>query len=604
MIRCGFFNSVGSDRLYPAEDMNQPYNLLVSNGVFATQKGTPSNYLQVFTESEMTVRVKAGRGIFADKWFISDTDILLTIEDANSTMTRVDAVVVRVDNSEAVRAASIYVKKGIASAEPQPPTLERTETVKEYALAFITVVARATSITQENILDVRGYTAYCGWVTGLLTQLDTSTLYEQWQAGFDAWFQNVKETLATATLIRSYTSSYTTSRNGETEIPIQIVQYNQNLDILQVFVNGLRMIPTIDYTIDSNEQITLEKDLMKGQQVSFIVYKSIDGSDAETVVSQVVDLQNLVNRTMVTDPTGTTKLRANSGEDVLSKFVAAGRGFHTMYSQNGALNTPPTVGAYRYFGHLTTQSVGSEVGWLFGIAINGTAYVNYLDAGRWRGWKEITNSTQITADNGGAQIEVTDGSSVLTAFENAGTGFHTMYSASGAADTPITGAFRYFGHITGATTGYIFAMSSAGAVFSNYRNGGEWLGWKVLYEKNPATLWEGAYFMNENQTVTPSKPLDQCQHGWVLVWSDYDDATSTKNNYNAVTFCVPKKNASGANWNGSSFMCCLPREVKTDGTFVITAKQVYIYNDKITGFAANNANPANRDVILSAIYEY
>ncbi|MCQ2059801.1 MAG: hypothetical protein MJY71_08260 [Bacteroidaceae bacterium] len=602
-IRCGFFNSVNEDRLYPAEDMNQPYNLLVSNGVFATQEGTPSDYLQVYAESGLTVRVKTGRGIFGDKWFLSDTDILLTIEAANVTLPRIDSVIVQVDRSEEVRAASIYIKKGTASETPVHPQITRSDEIMEYRLADIYVESRTTAISQADITDTRGLSD-CGWVTGLLTQLDTSTLYEQWQAGFDAWFRNVKETLSTATLIRSYTSSYTTSSNGETEIPIQIVQYNQNIDILQVFVNGLRLIPTIDYTIDSNEQITLEKDLMAGQQVSFIVYKSIDGSDAETVVSQVVDLQNLVNRTMVTDPTGTTKLRANSGEDVLAKFVAAGRGFHTMYSQNGALNVPPTAGAYRYFGHLTTQSAGSEVGWLFGIAINGNVYGNYLDAGRWRGWKEITNSTQITADNGGAQIEVTDGTSVLTAFENAGTGFHTMYSASGAADTPITGAFRYFGHITGATTGYIFAMSSAGAVFSNYRNGGEWLGWKVLYEKNPATLWEGAYFMNENQTVTPSKPLDQCQHGWVLVWSDYDDATSTKNNYNAVTFCVPKKNASGGNWNGSSFMCCLPREVKTDGTFVITAKQVYIYNDKITGFAANNANPANRDVILSAVYEY
>lgn len=603
MIRCGFFNSINHDRLYPAEDMNQPYDLLVSNGVFATPQGTPSNQLQVYPESGLTVRVKSGRGIFAHKWFLSDTDILISIEEANSTLPRIDSVIVRVDNSEAVRAASIYIKKGTAAQNPAHPAVTRDDEITEYRLANIYVAARATQITQEDITDTR-WTSDCGWVTGLIQQLDTSTLYEQWQAGFDAWFRDVKETLATSTLIRSYTSAYTTSSDYETEIPIQIVQYNQNLDILQVFVNGLRLIPTIDYSIDSNEQITLEKDLLKGQQVSFIVYKSIDGSDAETVVSQVVDLQNLVDKTMITDPTGSTKIRVGAGEDVLAKFIAAGRGFHTLYSQTTSINAPVGAMQFRYFGHMTAQTTGSETGWLFGMNAQNKVYCNYLNNGSWTGWKEITNSTQITADNGGAQIEVTGISSVLTAFENAGTGFHTMYSVTGATDTPVNGAFRYFGHITGATTGYIFAISSAGSVYSNYRNGGVWQGWKALFEKNQSPLWEGAYFMNENQTVTPSKPLDQCQHGWLLVWSDYDDATSTKNNYNAVTFCVPKKNASGANWNGSSFMCCLPREVKTDGTFVITAKQVYIYNDKITGFAANNANPANRDVILSAIYEY
>ncbi len=596
---CGFFNSINGDRKYNAEQMNNPYSRIVSNGVFAKPDGLPSTDMQVIANAGLSVKVKTGEGIFAGKWAKLDAEMVLNVSNPNPTSPRIDSVIVRIDNSADVRAGSIIYREGVAASNPTPPALENTPYVKEYRLANIKVEANATDISQSKITDCRP-TSECGFVSNLLADSDISATYIQWQAQFDEWFATVKETLSTATLIRSYTSAYTTVTQDEKVIPIQITQFNWSLDILQVFVNGLRLLPDIEYTVNGNESITLAKPVDKNTPVAFVVYKSVDGSEAETVVQQVYELQKL----MITDAAGSTKIRVNAGEDVLQKFIAAGRGVHTLYSQTTSVNIPVSGIQFRYFGHLTAQTVGSETGWLYAMGTTGKVYYNFLNNGTWKGWKEITNSTQITADNGGAQIEVTDTSSVLTAFVNAGIGFHTMYSATGATDTPVNGAFRYFGHITGETTGYIFAMSSAGSVYSNYRNGGVWQGWKVLFEKNQTPLWEGAYFMNENQTVTPTKPLDQCQHGWVLVWSDYDDATSTKNNYNAVTFCVPKKNASGANWNGSSFMCCLPREVKTDGTFVITAKQVYIYNDKITGFAANNANPANRDVILSAIYEY
>lgn len=617
---CGFFNSINGDRKYNAEQMNNPYHRVVSNGVFANANGTSTD-LQVVAVSGMNVKVKVGEGIFADKWAKLDADLPFTVPTAHVTNPRIDSIVVKIDNSEDVRAGSIIYKQGTAASNPTPPALENTVYVKEFRLCNIRVNANATSITQANITDTRP-TSECGFVSNLLADSDVTALFAQWTAQFNewnagkqtefeeweeenkedfqAWFETVRETLSTATLIRSYTSSYTTPTQGETQIPIQITQFNYALDILQVFANGLRLIPEIDYTIDDNETITLTKDLDIGQQVSFIVYKSVDGSEAESVVTQVATLQAL----QLTSNGGGAKYTLTAGQNVLDYFKSLPAGVHTLYAPSTAQGLPVANFAFRFIGHLTVSRGDTSIGWLMAYKSDGKVYVNYLDTGTWKGWKEITNTNQVTADNGGAKIEVTDNSSVLTAFVNAGTGFHTMYSATGATDTPLNGAFRYFGHITGATTGYIFAISSAGAVFSNYRNGGEWLGWKVLYEKNPVPLWEGAYFMNENQTVTPSKPLDQCQHGWVLVWSDYDDATSTKNNYNAVTFVVPKKNASGANWNGSSFMCCLPREVKTDGSFVITAKQVYIYNDKITGFAANNANPANRDVILSAVYEY
>ncbi len=513
-IYCGFFNSQNQDRRYSAEDMTKPYELLVSNGVFATQQGTPSNYLQVYatTPASMNVTVKAGRGIFFDKWFINDADLTLTVDASNPTLPRIDSIVVRVDKTTAVRAGSIIIKKGTASSSPVAPAIENGSSgVKEYRLANIRIDANAVSISQSKITDMRG-SSDCGWVTSLVQQVDTSTLYVQWQDAFDEWFRDVKETLSTATLIRSYNSNYKTTGAAETVIPIQIPQFNQNLDILQVYINGLMLIKGVEYTIDDNTQITLTDDVARGTTVAFVVYKSIDGSDAETVVSLVTTLQTTLNATKITDNTGTVKLRAESGEDVLAKFIAGGRGFHTMYSATGALNTPAS-GAFRYFGHITTSTAGAEIA-------------------------------------------------------------------------------------------YIFGMQTDGSVWSNYCYSGTWRGWRPLYEKSPSALWMGESFMNASATIYPSKQLSDCAHGWVLVWSDYDDDTKEKNNYNAVTFCVPKKNASGNNWNGSSFMCMLPVIVREDGTFDFTCKQVYVYNDHITGFASNATGTLNRGVILSAVYEY
>ena len=374
-IRCGFFNSIGQDRLYSAEDMNEPYKALVSNGVFATQKGTPSDYLQVVAQSGMTVKVKAGRGIFGDKWFLSDSDISLTLNNANVSLSRIDSIVVRIDRSESVRSASIIVRTGVASSSPVAPEMFRDDYVTEYRLADIKVNSGATAISQSNITDMRG-SADCGWVTSLIQQVDTSTLYIQWQDAFDQWFRDVKETLATSTLIRSYESTYTTAVQDETAIPINIPQFNRNLDILQVYINGLLLIKGVEYTVTDNTKITLTNGVDTGTPVSFVVYKSIDGSDAESVVQQVYELQTLVNGLLNADPqplyTSDQGVYLNNGQAVTpTKKLSACRGgwvlIWTVYGTNTYVQT--TMIPKKSFKnatwsgeHMTVQLVGSSDG--------------------------------------------------------------------------------------------------------------------------------------------------------------------------------------------------------------------------------------------------
>lgn len=289
-ITYGFFNSVNGDRLYNADDISNYFLKLISNGVFAT----PSNAMQVQENSGMTVQVSAGWGFINCKWINNDAPYLLTLDASDVVLNRIDRIVLHLDPTTPVRSITIEIKKGAPAASPVAPSLTRTTGgVWELSLAQIAVNAGATEITQADITDERANISVCGWVTGLIDQIDTTNLFAQFTASFNDWFTTVKQTLATTTLVRQYSSVYTTTAPSETIIPINISQYNYTLDVLNVYVNGLRLIPGVDYTEnDSANTITLAAALdVIGTPVEFEVLKSVDGSEAESVVDMVYQLQ-------------------------------------------------------------------------------------------------------------------------------------------------------------------------------------------------------------------------------------------------------------------------------------------------------------------------
>lgn len=498
-VHCGFFNSVNGDKKYEAELMSRPYELLISNGVFATPAGTPSNYLQVYSSEGMRITVKAGRGMFFDKWFINDSDMPLIVEPSDVILNRIDSVIARVDKSEALRAGTIYIKKGTPASSPVAPELTRSGTVMEYRLANIRVNANVNTITQAMISDRRGYTDECGWVTSLVQQVDTTTLWEQWQAAFEDWFYNVKETLATSTLIRSYTSTYVTTKQDETLIPINIGQYNHDLDIMQVYINGLLLVPELEYVGNNNNtDITLTNGVDVGTPISFIVYKSIDGSNAESIVGQVETLQNL----MPTALNGMTKYVMLSG-NVLENFRAYGAGMHTFYAGYAVQGFPQGSSEYRCFGHLTDENTG----WLIAVQFDGSMYYNTLNT--------------------------------------------------------------------------------------------SWSGWKTIYEQDPWALWSDTAFPNDGETITPSKPLSQCAHGWTLVWCGYNEDDAEPTDMFVQTYNIPKRSYKNADWNGENLV--VPLIINSAPEWIY--KDLLVYDDRIVS-AGYNASGDSRGMVLCSIHEY
>lgn len=291
-ISYGFFNSLNGDRTYNADDISNYFLKLISNGVFAT----PSNAMQVQESDGMTVQVSPGWGFINCKWINNDAPYLLTLDAADVVLNRIDRIVLRLNMANTARNIEIAIKKGTAASSPVAPSLTRvTAGVYELSLAMIYVAAGATSITQANITDERADTSVCGYVTGLIDQIDTTNLFAQYDAAFNDWFNDVKEEVRTTTILVRYNRIYYTNEPDESVIPVDIAEYNRSLDILNVYINGIRLVSPVDFT-ESGGIVTLNTPLsVVGTPVEFEVLKSLNVGQAETIVELVTQLEQRVD---------------------------------------------------------------------------------------------------------------------------------------------------------------------------------------------------------------------------------------------------------------------------------------------------------------------
>ena len=179
-VSCGFFNSVVAegepDRLYNAEQMSSIFDGLVNDGVFASIGDT----LVVTASSGNVVQVGTGKCWFNHTWTLNDAPLLIDCGDADTNMTRIDAIVVEVNNNDDTRDNFIKVIHGTASTyNPTKPILAKGERLNQHALCYITRKAGSTGITQSNIENAVG-TDETPFVTGIVQVTSLDTLLGQW----------------------------------------------------------------------------------------------------------------------------------------------------------------------------------------------------------------------------------------------------------------------------------------------------------------------------------------------------------------------------------------------------------------------------------------
>lgn len=236
----GFFNSINNDRLYNADMMSSIFEGLITDGVYESV----GNKLAVAPNSGMVIQIDTGRGWFAKRWVNNDSSYLITLEDSDVLLNRYAAICIRVNANDDTRSAEPYIKYSDFATTPTKPNMIRTEAIKEYCLAYVYIGAGVTNITASAIEDTRGNNALCGWVTGLIEQLSTATLFEQWTALFNDWFiglqdlinENVEASLVnalpTSAEVSLSTSGWTQGTDGKYTQDVQVVSMNETKSVI------------------------------------------------------------------------------------------------------------------------------------------------------------------------------------------------------------------------------------------------------------------------------------------------------------------------------------------------------------------------------------
>lgn len=264
MINSYFFNALPNpdgtwDREYNAENMSDYLNLLVGSGVFPN----PSTNLQVMASSGFNLVVKAGSAWINGKKMENTTDYSITLDGSDVLLNRIDRVIFYLDMQ--AREMGIDVIKGTPATNPVAPDLTRTATRQEYCLATIAINKQVSAITQADITDTRADSTVCGWVAGLIQQVDTSTLYNQWETAYEDYYAAVQqqlndfmETLQTTLRVNTYLTQFTkyvtVTASSSKVIPLDMQYYTyEGSDIIEVYLNGLMGVPVNDFLIDTSQ---------------------------------------------------------------------------------------------------------------------------------------------------------------------------------------------------------------------------------------------------------------------------------------------------------------------------------------------------------------
>ena len=327
----GFFNAKlvdgQYDRTYNADDYQGNLGAIISNGV---RKGVEldddgniidAGELKVITYGgSMDIVITSGRAWINGAWYYNDAPLSLTLETPHNLYKRIDRVVLRYDNNLSGRNISAHILTGTPSSTPKGAELTRTKTEWEICLAEIEVPSQqeASVITQDDITDQRGNGKYnftqveeggklvwkqvkgddlCGWITtpvgydGFFKAMD-SQIYEYLNTIDEEW-TTMKDRWASVTMFKKYEDTHITTATI-TSIEVPITQYDPTgVDILEIFVNGIYVREGIDYT-RNGKIINFTMPKIVGTEISFSVYKSIDGTGLGSVSEEITDIQNQI----------------------------------------------------------------------------------------------------------------------------------------------------------------------------------------------------------------------------------------------------------------------------------------------------------------------
>ena len=264
-IKSYFFNAEESggvyDRTYNAEDMTSYLDDIIGNGVFMN----PSNSLQVVPKEGRVVTVKEGSAWINGHKIILTEDMDLTTPVRSSSV-KIASVIVAANLTD--REMQIYLKSG-----SQRPALIRNSTLWELELAYIYCAEDGGSVV-NSIHDSRMNSNSCGVVQGLIQQVDTSSIFEQWQTAWETWFTGVKNAFVAGSILRRREGIKRVYTAGnQFNVLEALSSYNPDVDKLEVYVDGIHQDGSKYYL--NNDYIVFYQNVPAGSLIDFIAYRLV-----------------------------------------------------------------------------------------------------------------------------------------------------------------------------------------------------------------------------------------------------------------------------------------------------------------------------------------
>lgn len=280
--RYGFFNSVNNDRVYDASDVARFLKKFFTNGVF-------NNTLQVKANNNMTVSVSVGQANIEGYSYENDEELILDIADADSTLPRIDSVIVRLDLNN--RQIATQILQGNYASTPSQPTIIRTDSVYDLRLANILVSAGETRITADMITDTR-FTSDCGNVVGAVQQLDTDDIFRQYETMFNNWFSELQVEL---------------DGDVAANLENQIIRLENKTDQTNNALNELseNFNPVILYEGQEATSITLSEPINEFKKIKISVYSS-DGHSNTIEILKDIGISAITTSVLLGSVSGTT----------------------------------------------------------------------------------------------------------------------------------------------------------------------------------------------------------------------------------------------------------------------------------------------------------
>lgn len=179
------------DRAVGSEVLRNIFLKYWSNGVFGLQS---SSCFQVLANAnnQMNIKVLPGSCMIQGATAYDTQESILQLEASDTSLSRIDTVVLRLDDNKAVRNIQLKIIKGTPASVPIKPELTRNSSIYEIGLADILVRANVQTIVNADITDTRLDKSRCGFVTAG-ADINPDDFLHQMQSALDEYLHLVNE---------------------------------------------------------------------------------------------------------------------------------------------------------------------------------------------------------------------------------------------------------------------------------------------------------------------------------------------------------------------------------------------------------------------------